>query len=224
MKAMKIPLALLLGGMLCAPRVCEGFIAYTWVNQGMYTVSGTIHYELDFNGDALTDLLFTSTGMWFSVFPSDNNAVIGGGGEVHALLDGYSIGPDIDPDLWQVGPSGVSLNSSAVVPPGDVISGGEFRETTAFMGVQFYIDELAYYGWVRISNPFDGISGGVIVDFAYETESGLGVIAGAGAIPEPATASLLTTGLVALIMGANKRKSRTRRCWVLATSGESPER
>ena len=204
--------------------VCEGFIAYTWVNQGMYTVSGTIHYELDFNGDALTDLLFTSTGMWFSVFPSDNNAVIGGGGEVHALLDGYSIGPDIDPDLWQVGPSGVSLNSSAVVPPGDVISGGEFRETTAFMGVQFYIDELAYYGWVRISNPFDGISGGVIVDFAYETESGLGVIAGAGAIPEPATASLLTTGLVALIMGANKRKSRTRRCWVLATSGESPER
>lgn len=205
MKAMKIPLALLLGIMLCAPRACEGFIAYTWVDKGMYTVSGTINYELDFNGDVLTDLLFTSTGMWFSVFPTDNNAVIGSGREVYALLDGYSIGPDVDPDLWEEGPSGVSLNTSAVVPPGDVISGGQFLETTAFMGVQFYIDELAYYGWVRISNPYNGISGGVIMDFAYETEPGVGILAGAGMIPEPATSALLAAGGLLLAL-RRKRK------------------
>jgi hypothetical protein len=197
--------------------VCEGLIAYTWVNQGMYTVSGTIHYELDFNGDDLMDLLFTSTGMWFSVFPSNDNAVIGSGGEVYALLDGFLIGSDVGPDLWIEGPSGVSLNTSAVVPPGDVISGGQFLETTAYMGVQFNIDESTYYGWVRISNPFDGISGGVIMDFAYETEPGVGIIAGAGVIPEPATTSLLTTGMLALMIGTRKRKSRTRRCTVRRT-------
>lgn len=205
MKAMKIPLALLLGGMLFAPRVCEGFIAYTWVNQGMYTVSGTINYELDFNGDALTDLLFTSTGMWFSVFPSNDNAVIGSGGEVYALLDEFSIGSDVDPDLWIEGPSGVSLNTSAVVPPGAVISGGQFLETTAYMGVQFNIDESTYYGWVRISNPFNGISGGIIMDFAYETEPGVGILAGAGMIPEPATSALLAVGSL-LLAFRRKRK------------------
>lgn len=207
MKALRTALALLFGGILSAPRVCEGFIAYNWVNQGMYTVSGTIHYELDFNRDAITDLLFTSTGMWFSVFPPDNNAVIGSGREVYALVDGYSIGPDVDVDLWEEGPAGVSLNTSAVVPPGEVISGGQFLETTAYMGVRFSIDELAYYGWVRISNPYDGISGGVIMDFAYETEAGVGILAGAGAVPEPATSALLAAGGILLALRRRKRET-----------------
>ena len=186
---------------------CEGVIAYTWVNQGMYTAGGTITYELDFNRDFIMDLLFESTGMWFDVAAQNGeNLVIAGGGDVHALPAGYLIGPDVDPTSWQIDPLGITLNSSATVPPGVVISTGEFLETTAYMGVQFYIDDLVHYGWVRISNPYP-VTGGIIMDIAYETEPGVGIIAGAGVIPEPATTTLLFTGLMALIIGSIKQKA-----------------
>ena len=201
---------------------CKGFIAYTWVNQGMYTGGEPIGYDLDFNRDAIFDLIFQSDGMLFGVAPPGDNRVIASGGEVHALLEAFNIGPDIDPDFWQQGQFGVMINACAVFPDGPVCL-GQFRQTTAYMGVMFNIEDAVHYGWVRISNPFDG-TGGTIMDFAYETEPGVGILAGAGVIPEPATTSLLTTGLMAIIIGTRKRKSRTRRCWVLATSGESPER
>lgn len=196
---------LLCGLMFCAPRPCDGFIAYTWVNQGMYTAGEPISYNLDFNHDSIMDLLFESNGMWFDVAAqSEDNRVIAGGGDVYALPWGYSIGSDVDPDLWMMDPLGITLNSSATVPPGEVISTGQFLETTAFMGVQFYIDDLVHYGWVRISNPFP-VTGGIIMDFAYETEPGVGIQAGAGMIPEPATSALLALGGLLLAL-RRKRK------------------
>ena len=195
---------------------CEGYVSYTWVDKGMYTAGEPIGYDLDFNGESIIDLLLISTGMWFDVDPPDDNRVMAGGNGVRALSEGYEIGPSVAPDEWQQGIFGLTLNSSATVPPGDVISTGEFLETTAFMGVQFYIDELVHYGWVRISNPFP-VTGGIIMDFAYETEAGVGIIAGAGVIPEPVTASLISTGLLVLIIGNRKRKSRTSGSSVPAT-------
>lgn len=197
-------LVLILGGMLCTARVCEGYISYTWVDKGMYTAGEPIGYDLDFNGDSIIDLLFMSTGMWFDVDPPGDNRVVAGGNGVRALSEGYEIGPSVAPDEWQQGIFGLTLNSSAIVPPGEVISTGEFLETTAFMGVKFYIDELVHYGWVRISNPFP-VTGGVIVDFAYETDPGVGILAGAGTIPEPATATLILTGCILLALRRKKK-------------------
>lgn len=205
MKPMRTTWVLLFGVMLCAPRACVGFIAYTWANQGMYTAGEPISYNLDFNHDSIMDLLFESNGMWFDVAAqNDNNRVIAGGGDVYALPSGYSIGPGVDPELWQMDPLGITLNSSATVPPGEVISTGQFLETTAFMGVQFTIDELVHYGWVRISNPFP-VTGGIIMDFAYETEPGVGILAGAGMIPEPATSALLAVGGLLLVLRRKKK-------------------
>ncbi|HOU21748.1 MAG TPA: PEP-CTERM sorting domain-containing protein [Kiritimatiellia bacterium] len=171
----------------------------------MYTAGDPISYNLDFNHDSIMDLLFESNGMWFDVAAqSEDNRVIAGGGDVYALPWGYSIGSDVDPDLWMMDPLGITLNSSATVPPGEVISTGQFLETTAFMGVQFYIDELVHYGWVRISNPFP-VTGGIIMDFAYETDPGVGILAGAGMIPEPATSALMVAGGLLLAL-RRKRK------------------
>ncbi len=178
MKTIRTALVLILGGMICTPRVCEGFISYTWVGRGMYTAGEPIGYSLDFNGDLILDLIFQSNGMWFDVDPAGDNRVIGSGGDVRALLDGFLIGPGVDPDLWADEPFGSAFNSSAVVPPGVVINTGEFRMITAYMGVMFYIEDSVHYGWVRISNPFDG-TGGIIMDFAYETEPG-GDLLGSG--------------------------------------------
>ena len=205
MKTIRTALVLILGGMICTPRVCEGYISYTWVDKGMYTAGEPIGYDLDFNRDSILDIIFTSTGMWFGAFIQGEGQINAGGGEVRALADGTLIGPDTPADDWAQGYLGfLGLNSSATVPPGDVISTGQFLNTTAFMGVQFYIDELVHYGWVRISNPFP-VTGGIIVDFAYETEPGVGILAGAGTIPEPATAALITAGCILLALRRKKK-------------------
>ena len=205
MKTMRIAFACILGGVFCTPRFCEGFIAYNWVNQGMYTAGEPIGYDLDFNGDMIMDILFMSTGMWFDAIVPNDNRVIAGGNHVHALAEGTSIGPDTPPEDWLQGYLGhLGINSSAVVPPGIVLSSGEFLQTTAYMGVMFYIDSAVHYGWVRISNPFD-TTGGIIIDFAYETEAGVGIFAGAGVIPEPATAALIATGCILLALRRKKR-------------------
>lgn len=205
MKTIRTALVLILGGMICTPRACEGYISYTWVDKGMYTAGEPIGYDLDFNRDSILDIIFTSTGMWFGAFIQGEGQINAGGGEVRALADGTLIGPDTPADDWAQGYLGfLGLNSSATVPPGDVISTGQFLNTTAFMGVQFYIDELVHYGWVRISNPFP-VTGGIIVDFAYETEPGVGILAGAGTIPEPATAALITAGCILLALRRKKK-------------------
>lgn len=207
MQARLPPMVLAFMTLFCLPRFCEGGISYTWVNQGMYTAGGPVTYELDFNQDSIIDLLFESTGMWFDVDPLSNNRVIAGGGDVYALPEGYSIGPNIESNLWQQGQFGLTLNTCAVLPPPyGVTCSGQFIGTTAYMGVKFYISDYEHYGWVRISNPWEGISGGVILDFAYETTPGVGILA--GAVPEPTTVGLLSVGLLVFIF--QQRRSRKK--------------
>lgn len=173
----------------------------------MYTAGGPITYELDFNQDAIIDLLFESTGMWFSVDPLNENRAIAGGDAVHALSDGFLIGPGVDTNDWQQGTYGLILNSCAVLPPPyGVTCNGEFIGTTAYMGVKFYISGYEHYGWVRISNPWEGISGGIIMDFAYETTPGVGILA--GVVPEPTTVGLLSVGVIALIFRQRRAKKK----------------
>lgn len=168
MKTIRTAIVLILGGMICTPRVCEGGISYTWVDMGMYTSGEPIGYDLDFNGDLINDILFMSTGMWFGAFVQGDGRIIAGGNLVHALAEGTSIGPDTPQEDWLQGYLGhLGINSSATVPPGVVINTGEFLLITAYMGVMFYIEDAVHYGWVRISNPFNG-TGGIIMDFAYE--------------------------------------------------------
>ena len=160
---------------------------------------------MDFNGDLVNDILFMSTGMWFGAFVQGDGRIIAGGNSVHALAEGTSIGPDTPQEDWLQGYLGqLNINSSATVPPGVVVNTGEFLLITAYMGVMFNIEDAVHYGWVRISNPFNG-TGGTIMDFAYETEPGVGIFAGAGTIPEPATAALLTVGGLLLAL-RRKRK------------------
>lgn len=174
----------------------------------MYTAGDPVTYELDFNQDAIIDLLFESTGMWFDVMPPDDNRVIAGGNNVHALSEGTDIGPSTPTNDWLQGYLGhLGLNSCAVLPPPwGVTCSGEFIQTTAYMGVKFYIDEAEYYGWVRISNPFYGASGGIIMDYAYETDPGIGILAGAGIVPEPTTIVLLSAG--AFLLAVRYRRTK----------------
>jgi hypothetical protein len=62
-----------------------------------------------------------------------------------------------------------------------------------YVGVQFEIGGNTHYGWVEVEVPFRGVNGGTIRSFAYETQPGVPILA--GAVPEPSALLLLTSGL-----------------------------
>jgi len=81
---------------------------------------------------------------------------------------------------------------------------GHFRGHHAYMGVEFDIAGVMHYGWIDLwvapDNPYAEIYG-----WAYETDPGVSIIA--GAIPEPATILLLLGGVVAVVV--------SRRPWAI---------
>ncbi len=69
---------------------------------------------------------------------------------------------------------------------------GEYSEGGGILGVEFLIGAETHYGWVLIET-FPPFVGGRILNWAYESEPGVGIQA--GAIPEPSAALLVTLGV-----------------------------
>lgn len=192
--------------LMLTPNSTSADIIYTWLDKGMYTAGDPIGYNLDFDQNGVVDFIFESTGMWLGVLRQGSNMTIAGGNDVDALSEDYAIGSSVPEDKWLSGYLDfLGINSCAVVPGVGLICTGNFLKTNAFMGVRFCdLDGLAHYGWIRIDNPLNS-TGGTIVDFAYETEPGVGILAGAGVIPEPATVALM------IVAGVGLGLSRLRR-------------
>ena len=69
--------------------------------------------------------------------------------------------------------------------------------TDAFLGLSFPSGPNTHYGWVRVDvNNAAGTF--LIKDWAYESTPGVGIAAGAGIVPEPATLGLLACGAVGI--------------------------
>ena len=72
----------------------------------------------------------------------------------------------------------------------------------AYMGVAFDIDGATHYGWIDLLVA--SLSPGAeIYGWGYETQPGVGILA--GAVPEPATSALLVAGGLLLAL-RRKRK------------------
>jgi hypothetical protein len=65
--------------------------------------------------------------------------------------------------------------------------------TNAFLGLSFPSGPNTYYGWVRV-DVNNAAKTFVVKDWAYESTPGVGIAAGAGLVPEPATLGLLACG------------------------------
>ena len=84
------------------------------------------------------------------------------------------------------------------------------------MGVRFEIDGNTHFGWIRIQidtiGAFAGLSDdatyATILRYAYESEPGVGIEAGAGIVPEPTTLSLLVLGLGLGLVRISIRRGR----------------
>ena len=163
-----------------------------------------VTFGIDFNFDSVVDVELRNLGHEFAAFPSASNRVAGvtaippdQNNFAAALIGGDVIGASLDFYTWNTGYCGL-INCK------DRGCLGFFSGGAAYLGVEFSLDDTLHYGWILIDNEL-GAGGGVIKSFAYESEAGVPIVA--GAIPEPST-SVLIGGGTALML---KRNSQTRK-------------
>jgi len=168
----------------------------------VFTLSGSVFYDLDFDGDGLPDVTFRGTGSQFDCVPQDNNRILSIpavppdlGSDVIPLTVGEEISPTPgDPYAWN--PS-LKLASGRVI--GSVFTScmntgfglvclGLFTCQNAYMGVEFQIDGRPHYGWVRVDCSLGGVNGGWVTEYAYETRPGVPIKAGAKPVVVPMAA------------------------------------
>lgn len=224
-------LAVVLIGTLVA---CRGDIICRWLDEPL-DVGGwsnpSAAYALDLNDDGWVDFSIAASYPISIDFHSEgvNRYLIhpspppNTGGPVAALDSGFLIGADSGDnildwfgdnyDYWSglmlefdTGRAGEFWNTpDAWGPPWDPRSPPEMR---SYVGVEFAAMDGVHYGWIEVqghwSYPYAQIYG-----WAYESTPGMGIMAGAIAIPEPSTTMLLAGGL--LTIGCTVRRPKRRR-------------
>jgi len=154
--------------------------------------------KVDINGDAVDDFEFSLLGATdgAKLLPLANNRIIIADSVfLEPLETGVSISSSLQsPLVWGTQPAVLSACAGGCL--------GRFDGQTAFIGMEFAIGGNTHYGWMQFED-IGGLSGGYILDWAYESSPGLGIQAGAleaGVIPEPSTASLLMLGICAALI------------------------
>lgn len=156
-------------------------------------------FQLNLDGDAYSDILL-------------KNYVFGGGNYQGATVNYFP---------GKVVGFTTGLNYATALSAGDVIdstttAGGPFavslaygnnpdsqfdQSSNAYIGLEFPINATSHFGWVRVS--IDNAAGTFVVhDWAYESQPGVGIEA--GAVPEPGSLALLAAG--ALGVASRRRK------------------
>ena len=167
--------------------------------------SPTVFRDVDLDVDGIVDFTFRAGGS-FQIFSEIGSRSIGipkGGLDFGSfsipLATGFSIGPSLSPPLeWQ-------SSFQPGFPPGYWVgqtfhyadSLGTFGywqpNMTAYLGVEFDINGGTHYGWIRMSTWFlEGVNGGIIEEWAYNSIPGQPILA--GQVPEPGTLALLVAG------------------------------
>ena len=186
---------------------CLGGIIVHWLDDPMFVGD----YEewvdrqyIDVDGNGTIDFIFSCAwSISFSFRSEGNNRYLihadpppNIGGPVAALEEGFRIGQESeggnlvwfgdDYDYW-----------SSLMWQLNTGRGGEFWGTRAYIGFEFQIDDNIHYGWFDIQGN-SSMPYGMIYGWGYESTPGVGIAAGAVAIPEPATATLLAIGTILL--------------------------
>ncbi len=178
--------------------------------------SPTVFHDIDLDGNSTVDFVFRAGGS-FNVYSTSGGrsiAIPKGGLDLGSwsipLSEGSVIGPVTAPPLeWM---------SSVEDFPGDwrgptfhfADSLGTFGywqpNMTSYLGVEFGINGGTHYGWIRMSTWFlEGVNGGIIEEWAYNSVAGQPILA--GQVPEPGTVVLLAAG-AGLLCWQFRRKRR----------------
>lgn len=195
---------------------CRGVVAVTWLNEPIVLWSEyfATYHPLDINADGFTDFVFGYDVSFVGVRSEGDNQYLiwpsGGndyGGDIEPLLESFEIGQNSGDDSWLEwfgDGTGYDNLITCLSGSGGPVCVGRFVGQHAYMGVAFDIDGATHYGWIDLLvaslSP-----GAVIYGWGYETEPGVSILAGAGAVPEPATSALLVAGGILLAL-RRKRK------------------
>ena len=153
--------------------------------------------QIDLDGDGVLDYIIPGSHGQIDVLPQGFNRALStdqfGTFYADALPAGSFIGVDPDDDMvWGAG----SPIMAGCFNAGGVFCFGEFLGGIDYLGAEFDIAGNTHYGWLEIRSR-DGIPFIDVLSWAYESEPGVGILA--GAIPEPsAAAMLLAASLLAL--------------------------
>jgi len=174
-------------------------VIYTDVNPDQVLQSVTSDsYAVDFNSDLVIDVIiyetqldtilsgFPITFIGAALSPLYSNEVVGKvltlGTETILTVDTISSGQMVD------GSSSYVNTTTPSVFPGiglRVLSSGAFSTTIGefegdadgYIGMKFDISGNTHYGWIRVTPSSDGTTC-TVKDFAYESTSGTGILAG----------------------------------------------
>lgn len=195
---------------------CRGVVAVTWLAEPIVLWSELFaqYTPLDLNSDGFTDYVFgAAIGFVGARSEGDNQYLIwpsGGGdygGDIEPLLESFEIGQNSGDDSWlEWFGDGTGYDNLITCLSGSSgpVCVGRFVGQHAYMGVAFDIDGATHYGWIDVAVA--SLSAGAeIYGWGYETEPGVSILAGAGAVPEPATSALLVAGGLLLAL-RRKRK------------------
>ena len=167
-------------------------------------------YFLDLDTDGQPDLLFDHE--FGCVGNCLSSATLGGlTGEVLKSgaddVTAMSAGVIVGPGASTFGTTGLlARDQFAGDPPVYIDEQGEWDNgRTAFAGFRFSNASGVHYGWVRVfvAETSNDIT---VFDYAYEDAADTAIAAGAGLVPEPATAALTLLGVCAL--AARRRRLR----------------
>jgi hypothetical protein len=181
-------------------------------------------YNIDINGDGIVDYTLTINAglgsIWqFNIVPKGNNSVLAyvdsiGGVDAINLGAGQVVGPQsssLNP-IW--------VNPGNGFPPtinyfvnNDVIGQtqwefGTFLNTTGFIGLQFWVNNQAYYGFLQMDTRFSPLYGGMYQGYGWNTTPGDSITAtyfrDTLQVPEPSTSVLLA--LFGIVAGLVRRR------------------
>jgi len=171
----------------------QGTIVYRDIEDvPLFALSGSVFHDLDLDQNGATDVTFRSRASDFSAIPSEPSRILAIpatppdlGGFVQPLEPGETIGPVVElPLSWEnpgegrLGPIGLCFTSCMLTGEG-LVCLGLFTCQNAYMGVEFQVEGLPHYGWVRVDCSLGGVNGGWVTEYAYETQPGVPIKAGA---------------------------------------------
>jgi len=165
-------------------------------------------FPFDMNGDGISDFTFDHGQNTLGVTMLGDNLLL-------ADVTEWSIPFYEGTEISETPPSGMLWSDGSFgFYSRQQILGGEYATTGywqgidhGMFGVNFDIDGESYYGWVRLSTGMDDqYSSYILHDWAYETQPGVGIIA--GTVPEPSTWALFLCGGAVLLYRSCSRRGR----------------
>jgi hypothetical protein len=225
MKAKLFILALAAAGLSgpAAPAVCAQGVIRTTLPEpiGIFSDLFTVLYPIDVDGDSMVDFTFGAESQGVALRTERANRLIyqidpppNLGGPVADLPEGFTIGSSLTPQVaWRssdllggyVSPGEIAFvtivqcldtGCLSTWPPGPA--------TRGFIGIEFQLADGLHYGYFDIVLSGDA-AGAALLGWAYETQPGVPILA--GAVPEPSTWALLGTGGLLFLWYGRRRKT-----------------